>query len=407
MISHASRRPRAPRPAPRGGYAGAALALAFLTHCSFPEYSFQFYENGVGGGAGQSSGGRGGDGGGQPSAGASGGATGGGNGAGGSAGGSAGSAGSAGAAGGGLGCTEACEFDVATGTNLFGVVTDGNEVFWSDCNTQLGSCTLFAKPADGSGQPRTVIEPNKLPSERLLTDLRESGDSIYALLLPRTSPPNAIVRIAKAGGSAQTVGQAGSGRVFFTYAVGDEVIYALRESDNQAPPSVVRIDLASGNSTTVANSAADLVGVENEEALAVDTGGNLVRLGAGSSAQILSSADNDQSPPFEATFDSDAYYFLSSGLVWRLGRGGTETATVATGAGSNPRFLQLENGNLFWMSQRGAELTIGDLYTSGTAPGSEAVKFVSDVASDSLSIKNGNAYWISNDFQRVVGRRLF
>nr|MCU0685182.1 hypothetical protein [Polyangiaceae bacterium] len=118
-------------------------------------------------------------------------------------------------------------------------------------------------------------------------------------------------------------------------------------------------------------------------------------------------AANNPAPfPFEGAHDADAYYFLTQGQVRRLNRtGGSDALTfLSINAGNDPFFLHAEGDSLYWINRRGP--SIGDVHTISKAGGAPFSKLAEDVATDGLSVKDGVAYWISNDFTQIIGRRL-
>ncbi|HEU4407922.1 MAG TPA: hypothetical protein VFS43_21855 [Polyangiaceae bacterium] len=385
-----------------------ACALALLAHCSFPEYSFRSNgENETAGGSGGSpAAGRAGAGGGLPAGGAGGGLPSGG------AGGAAGAAGGA-CAGATDGCVTDCEFEVVTASaELFGVVSDGESVFWSECNLQNQTCSMSARSADGQGPVRVVADASQLPQGQLLVNLKQDADSIYGFLLdadqPPGTPPAAILRVPKAGGQGQVLLAAGNGRVFFSYELSDRFVYAFRENDDQPPGTVVRADKGNNNTTTgvvVTNVARSLVGAEGDEAVVVESNGNIARVQPGISTLILDGDANPEPVPFEGVVEGDVYYFLSLGQVRRFGEG--ELTFLSTNAGNDPFFFQAEADSLYWVNRRGGVgSTAGDIHTVPKAGCADVRKLVEGVSTDALSVRNGVAYWVSDDFTRVLGRRL-
>lgn len=411
-----------PLSAPRSQLALAtASALAFLAHCSFPEYSFNISENeagaagsapaggsggraGTGGGTNTGGSGTGGKGTGGGNTGGSG--TGGSGTAGDSVGGSAGSAGS-----GAGGCVSDCEFVVATATDeFFGLVSDGNEVFWAECDLGNFRCSISARAADGTGPTRVVSAQGQMPQNELVVDLKVDDSNVFAFLLdsdqPPGTPPHAIIRVPKAGGAPQTLTNV-SPAVLFNYSVGTNFLFAFRENDQQPPGTVVRVGKNGNNNGTVTNNGFSLVGADGDNAVVIDNNGNLALMQPGSSTSLLSSDENPAPFPFEGLAADDAYYFLGPGQVRRLVRGAEEITILSANAGNDPFFLQIETDSLYWINRRGGSgSSIGDVHTVPKAGGAEVTKFAEDISTDALSVRNGVAYWISNDFTQIIGHRL-
>ncbi|HEU4535268.1 MAG TPA: hypothetical protein VFS00_14165, partial [Polyangiaceae bacterium] len=351
------------------------------------------------GGSGGSAG-RAGSGGGQPSGGS-----------GGSGQPSGGAAGAAGACPGVTdGCETDCEFEVVTASaELFGVVSDGESVFWAECDFQSQTCSLSARSADGQGPVRVVASASQLPQGQLLVDLKQDAEAIYGFLIdanqPSNTPPNAVIRVPKAGGEAQTLLTAGSGRVFFSYVLSDRFVYAFRENDNQPPGTVVRVGKDGNDSAIVTNIARNLVSAEGDEAIVVESNGNIARVQPGISTLILDGDANPEPFPFEGVVEGDVYYFLSLGQVRRLGGG--ELTFLSNNAGNDPFFFRADADSLYWINRRGGVgSTAADIHTVPKAGCAEVRKLVEGVSTDALSVSNGVAYWVTDDFTRVLGRRL-
>ncbi len=412
MHRRAPRRPLASRLAFRGGLAPFALSLAFLAHCSFPEYSFRTSENETEGGAGGApAAGRGGANGNAPAAGSAGRGTSGG----GSISGSAGAGGGPSGAGGGpVGCVENCDFDVsAASAPPSGLATDGESVFWAEFSDNNGLAAVFAHAADGSGQVRTLVNAGQVPEGHVLVDMRVDNDAVYVLDLDLNQPPQvtpqALLRIPKAGGNVQTLAEPGSGRGFFNYVVGDTVLYVLREDTNGQPPAaLIRVPKTGGNPSSIAN-ARNLLGAEGDDAVVLDENFNLARVRPGSSDLIAS--DNDLPQPFlpvDALAEADAYYILCFGQVRRVDRTGGPGAHsfLSMNSGNDPFFLLGDGDSFFWLNRRGGTNSrIGDIHTV-TKAGGEVQKLVENVAVDGLSVRDGVVYYVSNDLTKIRGRRL-
>lgn len=297
---------------------------------------------------------------------------------------------------------------------MYGVVSDGASVYWSEYNVNLGLSTIFARAADGSGSVRTVMEAGALPTGEIVLDLVADNDALYGLLRTDTNdefPQNhTIVRIPKDGGPPTGLLNSGQGRSFFFPTLGENLICALRDIDFVEPADIFCVGKTGENPVQLTDTAFSLVGVEGDEAIVVDAGGDIEYLKRASSSQgtqsrpLLPSDANPRPLPVEGTFDGEAYYFLTSGLLKSLPRSGpSEFTLLSTGEAQQTRALRVEDGALYWLNLRGG--FIADVRTVPKVGGAVQT-LVETVSSDALSVRDGVAYWISPDFTTLFGRRL-